>query len=50
MQFDGSSSSRSCSSNDTKFKVAGTRAGITALQMDIKVPNVTTSLMKDAQT
>jgi len=30
------------------FKVAGTRDGITALQMDIKVPNVTTELMKEA--
>ena len=30
------------------FKVAGTREGITALQMDIKVPNVTTELMKEA--
>ena len=33
---------------DMDFKVAGTREGITALQMDIKVPNVTTSLMKEA--
>ncbi len=33
---------------DMDFKVAGTRAGITALQMDIKVPNVTTELMKEA--
>ena len=30
------------------FKVAGTKEGITALQMDIKVPNVTTELMKEA--
>jgi polyribonucleotide nucleotidyltransferase len=30
------------------FKVAGTREGINALQMDIKVPNVTTVLMKEA--
>ena len=30
------------------FKVAGTREGITGLQMDIKVPNVTTSIMKEA--
>jgi polyribonucleotide nucleotidyltransferase len=30
------------------FKVAGTRKGITALQMDIKVPNVTAALMKEA--
>ncbi len=28
--------------------MAGTRAGITGLQMDIKVPNVTTSIMKEA--
>ena len=27
---------------DMDFKVAGTKEGITALQMDIKVPNVTT--------
>lgn len=33
---------------DMDFKVAGTREGITALQMDIKVPNVTTALMKEA--
>ena len=33
---------------DMDFKVAGTKNGITALQMDIKVPNVTTSLMKEA--
>src|SRR5581483_10920849 len=31
---------------DMDFKVAGTKDGITALQMDIKVPNVTTALMK----
>ena len=30
------------------FKVAGTREGITGLQMDIKVPNVTTTIMKEA--
>jgi polyribonucleotide nucleotidyltransferase len=30
------------------FKVAGTKQGITALQMDIKVPNVTTKIMKEA--
>jgi polyribonucleotide nucleotidyltransferase len=30
------------------FKVAGTRKGITALQMDIKVPNVTSALMREA--
>ncbi|MCC6857873.1 MAG: polyribonucleotide nucleotidyltransferase [Bryobacterales bacterium] len=33
---------------DMDFKVAGTRKGITALQMDIKVPNVTTILMREA--
>jgi polyribonucleotide nucleotidyltransferase len=33
---------------DMDFKVAGTEEGITALQMDIKVPNVTTTLMKEA--
>ena len=33
---------------DMDFKVAGTKTGITALQMDIKVPNVTASLMKEA--
>src|SRR5271170_5259054 len=33
---------------DMDFKVAGTRKGITALQMDIKVTNVTTALMKEA--
>ena len=33
---------------DMDFKVAGTRAGITGLQMDIKVPNVTTSIMTEA--
>jgi polyribonucleotide nucleotidyltransferase len=33
---------------DMDFKVAGTTKGITALQMDIKVPNVTTTLMKEA--
>jgi polyribonucleotide nucleotidyltransferase len=33
---------------DMDFKVAGTRNGITALQMDIKVPNVTTGIMKEA--
>ena len=30
------------------FKVAGTRDGITGLQMDIKVPNVTIAIMKEA--
>src|SRR6202008_3307505 len=33
---------------DMDFKVAGTKDGITALQMDIKVPNVTTALMTEA--
>src|SRR5258708_4719424 len=33
---------------DMDFKVAGTRKGITGLQMDIKVPNVTTVLLKEA--
>ncbi len=33
---------------DMDFKVAGTKSGITALQMDIKVPNVTTAIMKEA--
>src|SRR5262249_29660248 len=33
---------------DMDFKVAGTREGITALQMDIKVPNVTANLMREA--
>ncbi len=33
---------------DMDFKVAGTKEGITALQMDIKVPNVTTAIMKEA--
>ncbi len=33
---------------DMDFKVAGTKEGITALQMDIKVPNVTSELMKEA--
>jgi polyribonucleotide nucleotidyltransferase len=33
---------------DMDFKVAGTRSGITALQMDIKVTNVTTVIMKEA--
>ncbi len=33
---------------DMDFKVAGTRAGITALQMDIKVPNITAQIMKEA--
>ncbi len=33
---------------DMDFKVAGTRDGITGLQMDIKVPNVTTKIMREA--
>jgi polyribonucleotide nucleotidyltransferase len=33
---------------DMDFKVAGTKQGITALQMDIKVPNVTTKIMREA--
>jgi polyribonucleotide nucleotidyltransferase len=33
---------------DMDFKVAGTRDGITALQMDIKVPNVTAVIMTEA--
>jgi len=33
---------------DMDFKVAGTKDGITALQMDIKVPNVSTELLKEA--
>jgi len=33
---------------DMDFKVAGTRDGITALQMDIKVPNVTATIMREA--
>jgi polyribonucleotide nucleotidyltransferase len=33
---------------DMDFKVAGTRKGITGLQMDIKVTNVTTTIMKEA--
>jgi polyribonucleotide nucleotidyltransferase len=33
---------------DMDFKVDGTREGITGLQMDIKVPNVTTAIMKEA--
>src|SRR5271169_4096509 len=33
---------------DMDFKVAGTREGITGLQMDIKVPNVTTAIMEEA--
>ena len=33
---------------DMDFKVAGSKDGITGLQMDIKVPNVTSGLMKEA--
>ncbi len=33
---------------DMDFKVAGTRSGITALQMDIKVTNITAAVMKEA--
>jgi len=33
---------------DMDFKVAGTRTGVTALQMDIKVPNITTSILREA--
>ena len=33
---------------DMDFKVAGTKEGITALQMDIKTPNVTTAIMREA--
>jgi polyribonucleotide nucleotidyltransferase len=33
---------------DMDFKVAGTRKGITALQMDIKIAGITTEIMSDA--
>jgi polyribonucleotide nucleotidyltransferase len=33
---------------DMDFKVAGTRVGITALQMDIKIPGVTSKIMSEA--
>lgn len=33
---------------DMDFKVAGTRTGITAFQMDIKVKGITTEIMKEA--
>jgi polyribonucleotide nucleotidyltransferase len=33
---------------DMDFKVAGTRSGITALQMDIKVPNISAEIMREA--
>jgi polyribonucleotide nucleotidyltransferase len=33
---------------DMDFKVAGTKEGITGLQMDIKIPTVTTKIMQEA--
>ena len=33
---------------DMDFKVAGTRVGITGLQMDIKVPNISVAIMREA--
>lgn len=33
---------------DMDFKVAGTRQGITALQMDIKIEGITTAILKEA--
>ena len=33
---------------DMDFKVAGTREGVTAIQMDIKVRGITTSIMREA--
>jgi polyribonucleotide nucleotidyltransferase len=33
---------------DMDFKVAGTRSGITALQMDIKIPGVTSKIMAES--
>lgn len=33
---------------DMDFKVAGTREGITGMQMDIKVPNVSTAILQEA--
>ncbi|OGD71014.1 polyribonucleotide nucleotidyltransferase [Candidatus Collierbacteria bacterium RIFCSPLOWO2_01_FULL_50_23] len=33
---------------DMDFKVAGTRDGVTAIQMDVKVPGVTAEILKDA--
>ena len=33
---------------DMDFKVAGTRAGITALQMDIKIAGITSQIMREA--
>jgi polyribonucleotide nucleotidyltransferase len=35
---------------DMDFKVAGTEAGITSLQMDIKVPGITEAIMRQALT
>jgi polyribonucleotide nucleotidyltransferase len=35
---------------DMDFKVAGTRAGVTALQMDIKITGVTQGIMREALT
>src|SRR5450631_823229 len=35
---------------DMDFKVAGTRSGITALQMDIKVAGITSQIMREALT
>src|SRR5258708_34144343 len=33
---------------DMDFKVAGTRKGITAMQMDIKIPGITGQIMREA--
>src|SRR5213075_2764347 len=33
---------------DMDFKVAGTRTGVTALQMDLKVPDVSSALLTEA--
>ena len=33
---------------DMDFKVAGTRNGITALQMDIKIKGITEAILKEA--
>ncbi|MGB0398287.1 MAG: polyribonucleotide nucleotidyltransferase, partial [Candidatus Puniceispirillaceae bacterium] len=33
---------------DMDFKVAGTKEGITALQMDIKITSITSAIMKKA--
>ena len=33
---------------DMDFKVAGTRVGITGLQMDIKVPNISVNMLREA--